>query len=457
MRLRTILILLWLSSAFAYGQWTPVAINTNTMEVKPPLPYSTSNMTPTEWSLYPAKEAIKAAGQDLQTVNWAYITNLFVPFSPSNYSPWAATLIGHLQGIDQQIGQINYQLWVLKGSNSTEIGKSPATLSPSCTQGANPANSTVTLWNIRPTNSMAYTLTTNATWMSLSAASGTSTGEVDTITVTYAATNLTIGVYNGTIAIASPTAVNTPQSIPVTLTVNSPFGTRYNKSVVYYPFFTNTWYARDESPTYSTRNGTNVGASTWADFAVAANHAAGAYVRQTNGGNTIINGAATQVTYAAWIFHSTAAGTDFYLGSGTNPATGNTLYYSAGNFHARFATQDTVYAYADWDPSTSLTTGAWHRLVGTYWQKGVIDGVAASEIKLYFDGALKTNKANAANFMVTTYTNWTFGWSDGMNPGMDWESLGNFVGKIDDVVVTTNLWSLTDVTNDYQVGRSGAR
>ncbi len=59
-------------------------------------------------------------------------------------------------------------------------------------------------------------------WLSLSPTSGTSTGEHDTITVTYNTAALSPGSYSGTITITDTNATNSPQTISVSLTVNAP-------------------------------------------------------------------------------------------------------------------------------------------------------------------------------------------------------------------------------------------
>ncbi len=98
------------------------------------------------------------------------------------------------------------------------IARSPTTLSPSCTQGQNAANQTFTVQN-SGTGTLSYSISDNATWLACSPASGTSTGEADTITVSYTTSGLSAGTYTATITISDPAAGNNPQTIGVTLTV----------------------------------------------------------------------------------------------------------------------------------------------------------------------------------------------------------------------------------------------
>ena len=68
---------------------------------------------------------------------------------------------------------------------------------------------------------MNYTLTDDATWLSESPTTGSSTGEHDTITVNYATSSLAIGTHTATITISDSGSTNTPQTIGVTLTVTA--------------------------------------------------------------------------------------------------------------------------------------------------------------------------------------------------------------------------------------------
>ena len=54
----------------------------------------------------------------------------------------------------------------------------------------------------------------------MSPASGTSTGEQNTIAVKYTTNKLAKGTYNGTITITAPGATGSPKTLPITLTVN---------------------------------------------------------------------------------------------------------------------------------------------------------------------------------------------------------------------------------------------
>jgi hypothetical protein len=89
-------------------------------------------------------------------------------------------------------------------------------LVPPWTPGTNAADQTFTITNTG-TDILNYTITDNATWLNCVPASGSSTGESDTITVKYTTSTLAPGTYYGVITIRG-NATNTPVTIQVTLT-----------------------------------------------------------------------------------------------------------------------------------------------------------------------------------------------------------------------------------------------
>jgi hypothetical protein len=65
-----------------------------------------------------------------------------------------------------------------------------------------------------------YTITDNATWLSVDPPSGTSTGEADPISVIYDNSELPVGgPYNATITVSDPNANNSPRLVSVSVTV----------------------------------------------------------------------------------------------------------------------------------------------------------------------------------------------------------------------------------------------
>jgi hypothetical protein len=67
-----------------------------------------------------------------------------------------------------------------------------------------------------------YVLQEDADWLSVDPDSGTSTGEADTITVSYTTSELPEGTQETTITVNDPSAANNPQTIDVILTIPEP-------------------------------------------------------------------------------------------------------------------------------------------------------------------------------------------------------------------------------------------
>ena len=94
------------------------------------------------------------------------------------------------------------------------IGASPTSLSFAATQGgANPANQTLSISNTGG-GTLTWSASDNATWLTLSPASGTGNGAV---TVSAATGILTAGSYNGNITLSATGAPS--MTVPVTFTV----------------------------------------------------------------------------------------------------------------------------------------------------------------------------------------------------------------------------------------------
>ena len=101
------------------------------------------------------------------------------------------------------------------------ITRSPTTMSFTGQQnGSNPADQTLSISNTGG-GTLSWSVSDDATWLSLSPTSGSSTGETDSVTVSVNTSGLSAGTHNGTITITGTGATNTPQTVTVTLTVTS--------------------------------------------------------------------------------------------------------------------------------------------------------------------------------------------------------------------------------------------
>lgn len=102
------------------------------------------------------------------------------------------------------------------------IQLNPVSLSFSGTAGGpSPLAKPVTISN--PTGgTLTWTLTETAGWLGLNIASGTTTSEVDSVSASVSTTGLAAGTYSTAIVVAASEASNSPQTIPVTLTLSPP-------------------------------------------------------------------------------------------------------------------------------------------------------------------------------------------------------------------------------------------
>jgi hypothetical protein len=98
----------------------------------------------------------------------------------------------------------------------------PTSLSFSGTAGgANPLAQTINLLN--PTGgTLTWSMTESAAWLALNIASGTTTTETDQVSASVNSQGLTAGTYSTVITVAASGASNSPQQIPVSLTLSQP-------------------------------------------------------------------------------------------------------------------------------------------------------------------------------------------------------------------------------------------
>ncbi len=148
---------------------------------------------------------------------------------------------------------VSVALTVTSGGTSPTIGVSPTSLSFSGTAGgANPAAKTMSIVNTGG-GTLSWNASDNTAWLSLSPTSGTDSGS---ITAAVNLAGLAAGTYTAAISVAAAGATNTPQVIPVTLTIaNSPSGSSSTASA------TLTWNANTEADLagYKVYRGTSPG------------------------------------------------------------------------------------------------------------------------------------------------------------------------------------------------------
>jgi len=107
-------------------------------------------------------------------------------------------------------------------SSQPSLSFTPSSLTFTATQGGvNPPPQTLEVWNSGG-GSMNWTAFEDASWLTLSPTSGSSSGEHDQITVSVNISGLSSGTYSATITLTGEGTSNSPQYIPVNLQVNPP-------------------------------------------------------------------------------------------------------------------------------------------------------------------------------------------------------------------------------------------
>ncbi len=102
------------------------------------------------------------------------------------------------------------------------IGYSPSSFTFTATQGgANPPDDTLNVQNTG-SGTLSWSVTDDATWLTLKKTSGRSTGDIDPVTASVIISGLHAGIYNAAITISASGATNNPRIVPVTLVVNPP-------------------------------------------------------------------------------------------------------------------------------------------------------------------------------------------------------------------------------------------
>lgn len=99
------------------------------------------------------------------------------------------------------------------------IGFDPSSLSFAAEEGeSTPASQTLEIRNAG-IGAMPWAVSSDAAWLSLSPTIGTSSSEIDKVTVTVDISGMSTGDYSATITITAEKAPNTPQTVPVDLSI----------------------------------------------------------------------------------------------------------------------------------------------------------------------------------------------------------------------------------------------
>jgi len=102
-----------------------------------------------------------------------------------------------------------------------EIWYNPTSFTFTATEGgANPVSQSLWLRNDGD-GTLTWSVNDDADWLSLAPPSGTSAGEMDEVSLLVNITGMSAGSYSATITIEAPGSTNTPQTAPVSLSINT--------------------------------------------------------------------------------------------------------------------------------------------------------------------------------------------------------------------------------------------
>ena len=114
--------------------------------------------------------------------------------------------------------KVNVNLKITR-EQGPEIGISPSEFVFASKTGSNPPAQTLTIKN-SGAGSLAYTITSDSSWLTVNPDRGTSTAEEKSHTVSIAAASLAEGTYLGQLTLADPNASNSPLRIKVSVSVS---------------------------------------------------------------------------------------------------------------------------------------------------------------------------------------------------------------------------------------------
>ena len=240
------------SATRSSGVWGSIGVAVCLLALAVPLPAWALSIAPTSLSFSTTPEAPPPAPQSItfwkgndRPKNWTVSTNsswvtvtpasgslsserdqITVSVDPSGLSggSYSTSVVIAVEGFKGRINQtmIPVSLTVGGTGSTPSITLSPSTLSFSgVAGGAAPTAQQITLTN--PSGgTLSWTTSDDAAWLDLSTGSGTTMTETDSISATVSTTGLTAGTYQAKVTIAASGAANTPQVIPVTLTLSAP-------------------------------------------------------------------------------------------------------------------------------------------------------------------------------------------------------------------------------------------
>ena len=147
---------------------------------------------------------------------------LSVDITSMSAGSYSATITIAAPGATNTPRTVSVSLTINPAPRDPEIWYNPVSFSFYANAGGiNPASKSLWIRN-NGGGSLDWSVSDDAGWLSLAPPSGSSTGEMDEVTLSVDITGMSAGSYSATITIAAPGATNTPRTVPVSLTIYSP-------------------------------------------------------------------------------------------------------------------------------------------------------------------------------------------------------------------------------------------
>jgi uncharacterized membrane protein len=228
-----------ITAAGAASKTIPVALTLTAATLTPVIGFNTTSLgfSGTVGGTNPSAQTIGISNTGGGTLSWVASDNAtwltLSPLSGTNTGTVTATvnLAGLLSGnytatitvtaTGATPKTVPVSLTVTGSTSGGTIGFSPANLAFSGTVGGtNPAAKTFSITNTGG-GTLSWTVSDNATWLQLNTASGTTTSETDTVSASVTLSGLAAGTYNAIITVTASGSTNSPQQIPVSLTLSA--------------------------------------------------------------------------------------------------------------------------------------------------------------------------------------------------------------------------------------------
>lgn len=148
-------------------------------------------------------------------VYYLRVTGIGLPVPLGSSGPYDYDTSGY-----GSIGRYRVSGSIPSGQAAPVLAVDTTSIAMTVNQGSNPLPQTFNVRNAG-TGTVSYAITENLDWLTVSPASGSSSGAAVVHTASFSATNLPPGLYEGTIQIAAPGVEGSPQTVNVTLTVIS--------------------------------------------------------------------------------------------------------------------------------------------------------------------------------------------------------------------------------------------